>query len=71
MRCEYCCKEKPLTCNNSRDAEEMAIEGDIDCLEQLALRNMGEKGLRHVVLNYVDKLRTAATIRALKSELPK
>ena len=42
---------------NTRDAEDFAIEGDLDCLEFIITHNAGEKGARYVILNYINRLR--------------
>lgn len=44
-------------CANTRDAEDFAIDGDLDCLEYIVMHNAGEKGPRYVILNYIAKLR--------------
>lgn len=59
--CEFCKKQKSYNgergCVNTRDAEDFAIEGDLDCLEFIITHNAGEKGARYVILNYINRLR--------------
>lgn len=58
-KCRWCDKEGewPFICANTRDMEDKAIEGNDYCLEQLAAREIGEKGLRYVVLNFIRRKR--------------
>lgn len=64
--CRFCGRTKTIVCMNSRDAEDFAIDGDVVCLRALASHDMGEKGLRYIVMNYVD----AILARLAKGEKP-
>ena len=57
MKCEYCKRDRRLPCHNTRDMEDFAIDGEEDCLEQLAKLDGGEKGLKYVILNRARKQR--------------
>ena len=49
--CTYCGRTRVYPCNNTRDMEDFAIDGDDFCLRELAKLGGGEKGLRYVILN--------------------
>ncbi len=55
--CKYCNRERGHTCRNTRDMKDFAVDGNEDCLEQLALAGGGEKGLRYVILNRAETIR--------------
>ncbi len=54
--CKYCGRDRGYACNNTRDMEDFAIDGDRECFFRLAESAVvhdcgGEKGMRYVVLN--------------------
>ena len=49
--CQYCKRPRDYPCMNTRDMEDFAIDGDDQCLCELAKVGGGEKGLRYVILN--------------------
>ena len=57
MICAYCKKDTVLPCKNTRDMEDAAISGDLDCLEVIVRDEIGEKGSRYCVLNFIDHMR--------------
>ena len=57
--CEYCGRPRNFTCNNTRDMEDFAEDGDRECFFQLARLGGGEKGLKYVIMNIVKIERTS------------
>lgn len=49
--CEYCNRERHYPCNNTRDMEDFAEDGNRECFYQLAKSGGGEKGLQYVINN--------------------
>lgn len=75
-RCHWCKREGawPAICANTRDMEDYAIDGNLDCLKALVTGNLGEKGARYVVLNYIEiakrrEAQAASRIEALEREV--
>ena len=54
--CRWCNKtgDWPLICKNTRDMEDRAIDGNLECLKQLVVGDLGERGARYVVLNFIS-----------------
>lgn len=75
VKCEHCKRERGYPCRNTRDMEDFAIDGDLECFYQLVKGGIitdcwGEKGLRYVVLNHerVKERREEQKEEKLKAE---
>ncbi len=64
-QCSFCGRTRFVgaVCHNTRDMTDFAIEGDEDCLKQIALCDGGEAGLRYIILNRYLKLNPQTTER--------
>ena len=62
IKCEYCGVESAYPCHSTRDMEDFAEDGNEECLNQLALKDGGEKGLRYVILNRYIKVSARANL---------
>lgn len=67
IKCEYCGVESTYPCRSTSDMEDFAEDGNEECLNQLALKDGGEKGLRYVILNRFIKIKARAERTALGS----
>jgi hypothetical protein len=48
--CEYCKRERFVSCRNTRDMEESSLSGDKECFYQLAKCGGGEYGLKSIII---------------------
>jgi hypothetical protein len=54
--CSFCKQGRVFPCMNSRDVEERAEEGNLQCLRILADQpSMGERGLHRVIMSLCDR----------------